>query len=114
MIVVGVHYFTNDVERYLAYDSPIIAIMALSLYSLLVMNFEREVSQTEWRIDRLCFGVYLIHPVLIQFCYRVLRMTPAGSFFAMKTVIWWLAFIALSMIISWLLSRFEFMRKYVL
>lgn len=114
VIIIGMHNLTNDVERYLAYDSPIIAIMALSLYSLFVMNFKREVSQTWWEIDRLCFAVYLIHPVLIQFCYRVLHRTPTGSFFAMKTIIWWLVFTAISMIGSWLLSRFEFMRKYVL
>ena len=35
-------------------------------------------------LDRLTFGVYLIHPLFIHVLYRLLGITPAGSLFFIR------------------------------
>ena len=113
--IIGIHYLSNDTEKWLAYDSPIIAIMALSIYSAIVMNLERDVSPRCWKVDRLCFGVYLIHPVFIQFCYRVLKVTPISlGNYVIGCIGMWVAFVILSFVGSWILNKIPFLRNSVL
>lgn len=113
--IIGIHYLSNDVDNWLAYDSPVIAIMAVSIFNMIVMNFEGELSQKVWGLDRLCFGVYLIHPVFIQFCYRALKVTPTSlSNYVIGCVGMWMVFVVLSFVGSWVLNNIPFLRDNVL
>ena len=70
-----------------SYSSPVTALCAAAVFSL----FGRLKGETPARalaLDRLTFGVYLIHPLFIHVLYRLLGITPAGSlFFIMLPVI---------------------------
>ena len=69
-----------------------------------------------WKADRLCFAVYLIHPLFIQFCYRFLGITPlsAGKWYAPAALGFGLFFTACSFLGSILLHRIKALHDYVL
>ena len=76
------------------YDDPLQAVLSILIFSAVCCGRTGE-THTEhaagtqpgprtrrelilWRIDRLCFGAYLVHPVFIHFCYRFLKITPVS------------------------------------
>ena len=69
-----------------------------------------------WKADRLCFAVYLIHPLFIQFCYRFLGITPlsAGKWYAPAALGFGLFFTACSFLGSILLHKIKPLHDYVL
>jgi surface polysaccharide O-acyltransferase-like enzyme len=66
------------------YDSPVVAVLALCIFCLF-LRIRTETTNALWSLDRLCFGVYLVHPVFIHLLYRVLKVTPTGSLYPLKT-----------------------------
>ena len=58
-----------------SYDSPVIGVLAAVVF-LMFVSKEWSEKFWLWRVDRLCFGAYLIHPLFIQFVYRFLKITP--------------------------------------
>ena len=102
-----------------AYESPLIAVFSLSIYCLFLQHRYKESNSRKtviWSLDRLCFAVYLIHPVFIQFTYRFLRITPLvfENIWPVMTVIFWSVFICLSFGGAWILRNIPLMRKYIL
>ena len=88
--------------------------LMLGVFSLVK---KAKVQQTErlWRLDRLCFGVYLIHPLFINMLYKGLGITPLSFAVLPLTVpLFWLLFTLLSFAASWLMSLISPLRKYVL
>ena len=68
-----------------------------------------------WKIDRLCFGVYLIHPLFIQFTYRVLGITPMKFGITwIGTIVLFVFFVACSFAFSYIASLIKPLKKYVL
>lgn len=63
-------------ERWLEFFALIHAVLIFSFFRNL--SLPDKVSPFLWRIDRLCFGVYLIHPLFINFAYKFLKITPAS------------------------------------
>lgn len=101
---------------YLGYDSPIICLAGIFSFLLFkgtdIKNVRKE---WIWNVDRLCFGVYLIHPVFIHFTYRLLKITPVSF------DLYWLAmpafgviFVVVTFFGSWVMSRIKPLKKYVL
>ncbi|MFR5769552.1 MAG: acyltransferase [Roseburia faecis] len=109
-----VNIVTCNSQSWTQYDSPLIAIFSGTIFLLFV---KREWKHTVWlwSVDRLCFGVYLIHPLVIQFSYRFLKITPVNfKLFPIITVVFALVFITLSFVASWIMRQIKFLQKYVL
>lgn len=104
----------GPVDMIWSYTSPINVICTMTIFTLFHSR-EEMCSTWVWRMDRLCFGVYLIHPVFIHFMYRVLHITPLTiGWYPLTLVILTLIFAVLSFAGSWLMSYIPPLKKYVL
>lgn len=68
-----------------SYSCPVTAVLAACIF-ILFQGIGGETPKALWTLDRLCFGVYIVHPVFIHLLYRVLGCTPTGALFPLKTV----------------------------
>ena len=98
------------------YKSPLIALISFAIFSLYTKKDERiDGDDWRWKIDRMCFTIYLIHPLFIQFTYRVLHLNPSNcSFYPLATIVFATIFILLSFIASYMIRLISPLRKYVL
>lgn len=103
-------------DSLMGYDNPLAALMAAALFSLF-RRYARRPSggralQRLWTADRLCLGVYLVHPLLIIPTYR-LGLTPSalGLPIAPAIILLWLAFTLGSFLASWLMTRLPLLRR---
>lgn len=106
----------NPVEgnKWLTNDSPIVALMAMSVF-MIFTDIDFHESRLMWKIDRLCFGVYLIHPLFIQLTYRVFKITPMNFGITwLGTICVYLFFIVASFLFSFVASLIKPLKKYVL
>ena len=114
------NYNSINTKNIVSYDSPITAILAVSIFIIfkntdLTKKIYKQYHINIWLIDRLCFGVFLIHPFFIQFTYRFLKMTPLGTdAYPIMTVGFYFVFITLSFLGSWVLSLIKPLKDYVL
>ena len=98
----------------MSYSSPVAFIFAVNIFAAF-MCVKRESTERLWKVDRLCFGVYLIHPLFIQFVYKFLRIVPTGSsLFPMWSFVFAAVFVILSFFASWVMSLIKPLKKYVL
>ena len=69
-----------------------------------------------WKVNRLCFAVYLIHPMFIQFTYRFLKVTPVKltELYPIAAVAFFIEFVIVAFIEAWILNMIKPLRKYVL
>lgn len=110
--VINVFHWKCDVLT--SYDSPLIAILASGIYIQFVKMKWRYFNLL-WTIDRLCFGVYLIHPLFIHFTYRFLKVTPLScKNYPVMTIVLFLIFVLLSFSLSWILRTNKIIKKYIL
>lgn len=101
---------------YLGYDSPIICLVGIFAFLLFKgVDINRAHKEWIWNVDRLCFGVYLIHPVFIHFTYRLLKISPVSF------DLYWLAmpalgamFVVVTFFGSLVMSKIKPLREYVL
>lgn len=114
VILVSVVSMSNGpVGILMNYTSPVNAVCTISVYSMF-SKVRYECSERMWRIDRLCFGVYLIHPVFIHFTYKFLGVTPIVSWYPIAILLFTIVFTALSFFGAWVMSLIKPLRKYVL
>lgn len=99
----------------LDYSSPLTAILAVLIFSLF-KNVKAEMNGSLWRLDRLCFAVYLVHPLFINFAYKYLKLSPVhfGKAAILSLLVFFLIFSVLSFFASWVLNRITVLKKYVL
>lgn len=96
------------------YQSPVIVVLAICIFELF-RKIKINCSDKVWEIDRLCFGVYLIHPVFIQFTYRFLHISPVSfKLYWLVFVVFFVVFVLCSFAASFLVNRIRTLRKYVL
>ena len=96
------------------YHRPVCALFAASMF-LLFHKIRKPASGRIWALDRLCFGVYLIHPLFIQFVYKFLHITPIGTpLYPVLAVVFALGFATLSFAASWVMAQIKPLKKYVL
>lgn len=115
-ILVGVLVFPSGYS-FLNNSSPLIAVMALLVFFLLSgVKVSGKAAGRLWSIDRLCFCVYLIHPLFINFSYKFLHVSPlnAGGLYWLACFGFWIVFTLLSFGVAWLLYKIKPLRKYVL
>lgn len=68
-----------------------------------------------WRIDRLCFGVYLVHPLFIHLAYRFIKITPVtfgDSYFVI--FLFFVIFSCCSFALSGMMALIKPLKKHVL
>lgn len=71
--------------------------------------------KTLWRLDRLCFGVYLVHPVFFHFLYDFLKVTPADYGDSILVILLcFMGFTVCSFAASFVMSLIPPLWKYVL
>ena len=117
--IIYVSFVYNDIWVYeLAqnYDNPITAIEASLIFLLFKSLNKRTIKKYVWVIDRLCFVVYIIHPVFIQFFYRYLHITPlsVGCSYQVAVIGMWLLFVVCSFLCGWVLKKIPILGKYVI
>lgn len=101
-------YLTN-------YKSPITAVYSILIFVLFYRIKSKCNGDVLWKLDRLCFGVYLIHPIFIQAVYRFFRITPlqAGCY-PVALFGFTAGFVVVSFLGSWILSFVKPLKKYIL
>ena len=107
----------EDGKDYLQYDSPIVALIAIIIFAIYSkLEIPKSMVGYVWKLDRLCFGVYIIHPLFINFMYKYLKITPLCSdkyYFAMVPL-FWIGFAFISFVAAWIMNKITLMNKYVL
>ena len=97
------------------YKSPLTAIYSVLIFVLFGSLKPRCNRNALWKLDRLCFGVYLIHPVLIQTVYRVFRITPVHTGCYPVALFGFAAGFAIASFLgAWVLSLVKPLKKYIL
>ena len=104
----------NGDNRYLGYDSPIVGGMAVCIF-IIIKGIDIKNSGLLWKFDRLCFGVYLIHPVFINMFYKFFKITPLcfGEEYLVGVFFFWLGFIAVSYLTSYFMSKVKILSSIV-
>lgn len=110
-------------KELILYQSPLIALCSTCVFAVF-MNIKGEKNarherekrrEIVWKVDRLCFGVYLIHPVVIQMLYRFLKMTPVRyNHYVVATMISYLEILVICFAGSKIMSLIKPLKKYVL
>ena len=112
--IIAVRMQGGSLSSIMSYASPV-AVMFTAGVFILFDRIEGNCSERIWKIDRLCFGVYLIHPLFIQFCYKFLRITPTGnSLYPVFSIVFALVFTGIAFIASWVMSLIKPLKRYVL
>lgn len=113
-LILLVNFFIGNSGTYLYYNSPLVAGMAVCLYLLIK---ECNVNAFIWKLDRACFGAYLIHPLFINFVYKYLNITPlcyGENYYLLYVFIFWVGFVIAAFYSSFLMSYIPLLKKYVL
>lgn len=113
-IVIIINIYSKKALDFLGYDSPIIAIFAITLF-LMFKNLKIKESNYLWQMDRLCFCVYLVHPVFINFMYKFIKITPLNiRIIPIGITVFFMIFVIVSFVASFILNKIPFLRKNVL
>lgn len=115
LVIVLFNYLFDTANVVMSYNSPVNVIFTLSVYVIVSSAIYGETGKKLWLFDRLCFGVYLIHPVFIQFLYRFLKITPVSfEQWVIMTIIFSIGFTAIAFTCSWVMSKIKPLKKYIL
>ena len=115
MVAIGNVCYYPQSKELLSYNSPMIAVLSVAIFCLF-MGAKSEKTELLWKIDRLCFGVYLIHPVFVNFIYKFLRFTPVtfSGLYPVVTFAFWLLFVIGSFAGAWIMYQIPILGKYIL
>lgn len=115
MVAIGSVCYYPKSKELLGYNSPMIAVLSIAVFCLF-MGAKSERTELLWKIDRLCFGVYLIHPVFINFIYKFLKFTPVtfGGLYPVATFIFWMLFVISSFAGAWIMYQIPILKKHIL
>lgn len=115
LIIVLTCIFDICSAEIVAYDSPVIALYSVVVFSLFVSQKKDRLKDWIWNIDRHCFGVYLIHMVIIQFLFRFLKLTPVRyNHYIGATIIIYCGILIGSFLGSYILGLIRPLKKNVL
>lgn len=113
ILLIIVEFTGGSGDLIMRYSSPFNVLISSSIFMLFNYN-KQETSGIIWKIDRLCFGVYLIHPIFIQFLYRYLKITPICELYSFVYIVFCIIFCIISFVGSWIMSLIKPLKKYVL
>ncbi len=113
-IIITIGVTGGSLAPIMSYSSPVAVLFTVSIF-MLFNGIQKESTERLWKTDRLCFGVYLIHPLFIQFCYKFLHITPTGnSLYPVLSIVFAAAFVVIAFFASWVMSLIKPLKKYVL
>lgn len=96
------------------YNSPVILLLAVSIYSIVLSYSVKMTSDKIWKLDRLCFGVYIIHPVFIQFVYRYLGVVPTNyKHYPLAILVFGALFISCSYMSSYVMNKIPIIKRII-
>ncbi len=109
------NYVVDSAKVWVGFDSPLTLILTVSVF-ILIKDTTVENTGRLWQTDRLCFGVYLIHPLFIQFTYRYLKITPVNylKLYPVVAVGMFFAFVIGAFAASRVLGKIKPLKKHVL
>ncbi len=115
LLIVANSYLLSNGNSYFNYNSPLMVVITILVFSL-IKGIKVNSTERLWQIDRLCFGVYIVHPIFINFVYKFLDVTPlnAGRGYLFMTVVFWIIFVLCSFIASWVMGQIKPLKKYIL
>ena len=114
-IIIVLNYMSLKYSFIAEYNSPFIAILAGGIF---LKGKEIKTSilteKNIWKFDRLCFGIYLIHPMFVQFSYRLIKANPTNfSPYIVASFVFWIIFVGLSTIIIWIMHKLQIFEKFI-
>lgn len=99
-------------ELRFAYHYLPVAVLSLSVFGVAYLNG----GHTEgWeRAGRLCFGIYLVHPLFLNLSYKYFGITPLDFPVVVSLPVFFGGTLVLSVITTWILYQIPFFKRYVL
>ncbi|MCM1045730.1 MAG: acyltransferase family protein [Candidatus Gastranaerophilales bacterium] len=109
----------GDYEMQMAYNYPFTVLWSLAIFYLAwnrETDAERAPSVTEAavKMSSLCFAVYLVHPIFVNFAYKFLHITLLDFPIWLSLPCFYTVILGLSILVAWILRRIPWMSKYVL
>ena len=105
-------FYTKSIS---SYSSPIIVIIAIGIFCLFKNLDYKNLNYRIWMLDRLCLGVYIIHPLFIHIVYRLIKINPSQfKNYFVSTILFFGAFTVLSFFSSFIMSRITFIKKLII
>ena len=103
----------NDAAmKTMLYDSPVMVMASLAVFSLF-KNIKRENRIIKF-MGPLTFGIYIIHPVFINFLYKVMHITVERFPLGISLLVVLSITVSCSIITTFMLRLIPFVRKHVL
>ena len=93
-----------------SYDSPFIVLLSACLFLTASGSGVRVSWMSAHR--NLCFGIYLVHPVFLNFFYKFLDTTPLDLGYGGIPLFWAGTFFC-SCLVSWVMQKISPLKKYV-
>lgn len=93
------------------------SLIPLAIFSFVLNVNEKKTSaitSIEKELSNLSFGVYIIHPFIIHFLYRVINISPINTPILLMWIIVFTVTSFLSIIITWCFRLIAFVRKFIL
>jgi surface polysaccharide O-acyltransferase-like enzyme len=94
------------------YNSPIVVMATLCIFCLL--HQRNKTNKTMDIIAPMCFGIYLIHTLFINFLYKYANLTPEKYPLIIVVILTTVITILLSIFFSYLARKIKIIRKYIL
>lgn len=105
----------NAALNTLGNDSPFVVLAAFSIFSLCKnLSGKKEEGKIPAFFSPLTFGIYIIHPVAVNLCYKVLHLTPDRISFPLSLILTLIITAVFSAAGTWILRKIPFVRKYLL
>lgn len=118
LVIVAVNLlFEGLSDLFSGYDSPSIAVMSILLFSIIKeLTMPKIWLNKLWTMDRLCFEVYLVHPVFTNLFYKVLNLSPLifGKWIPIGILFFWVIFTICGFVSAKIISMIRPLKKYVL
>lgn len=102
----------------MAYNYPPTALLSLLIFAGGMLLAGRKTSERRaallQRLSSLCFAVYLVHPVFLNFAYKFLHVTPFSFGAGMALPVFFLGTLLLAAGCAWILYQIPPLRRYVI
>ena len=105
----------NYTSVVLGYSSPITAFMVIVIFCCIKGHDFRK-KELLWNMDRLCFALYLCHPVFTNLVYKLFRITPLmfDDFIIAGIFVFWAFFVICGFMSARVIHMIPPLRKIVM
>ena len=111
----GALRFEDGYRIDMAYANPLTVFASILLFAGIRFLWEdKEAGKAVTFLSPLCFGVYLIHPVFLNFCYKFLHVSIMDFRFFIGVPLFFLIAYVGALIGAWILRKIPVFRKYIL